>query len=160
MAHNEQLEFLRAVAAREQQDKREQPAGNEADERNEHKKAPKTGAPTLPPPPPHPTCPRHRPRLATEFVHPTRTTSYTLRWDPGADHVTRAKKIVYDVYQASARGGEDFTAPTYTTAADATSFVTPPLPADQAVFFVVRARDVAGNRDSNKVERQGQNLCV
>jgi len=89
-----------------------------------------------------------------------RTTSYTLRWDPATDNVTRTNKIAYDVYQASAPGGEDFSAPTYTTARGATSFVTPPLPADKAVYFVVRARDKAGNRDSNTVERQGQNLCV
>ena len=31
-------------------------------------------------------------------------------------------------------------------------------PAD--VLLVVRARDEAGNSDSNMVERQGQNLCV
>ena len=86
--------------------------------------------------------------------------SYTLRWEPATDNVTRPKKIVYDVYQAAAPGGEDFTAPTYTTAPGATSFVTPALPADQALYFVVRARDAAGNLDSNKVERQGQNLCV
>ena len=89
-----------------------------------------------------------------------RTTSYTLRWEPASDNVTRSKKIVYDVYQASAPGGEDFAAPTYTTAAGVISFFTPPLPADSAVYFVVRARDKAGNRDSNMVERQGQNLCV
>jgi hypothetical protein len=88
------------------------------------------------------------------------TTSYTLRWEHATDNVTRPKKIVYDVYQASAPGGEDFSTPTYTTAPGATSFVTPPLPADKAVYFVVRARDKAGNRDSNTVERQGQNLCV
>ncbi|HEV8248456.1 MAG TPA: fibronectin type III domain-containing protein [Gaiellaceae bacterium] len=88
------------------------------------------------------------------------TTSYTLRWDPATDNVTRSKKIVYDVYQASAPGAEDFSTPTYTTAAGATSFVTPPLPANQPVYFVVRARDKAGNSDSNKVERQGQNICV
>jgi hypothetical protein len=89
-----------------------------------------------------------------------RTTSYTLRWEPATDNVTRPKKIVFDVYQASAPGGEDFSTQTYTTAAGATSFVTPPLPTDQAVYFVVRARDRAGNSDSNTVERQGQNLCV
>ena len=88
------------------------------------------------------------------------TTSYTLRWEPAIDNVTRPKKIVYDVYQSSAPGGEDFSAPTYTTVPGATSFVTPPLPADKAVYFVVRARDKAGNRDSNTVEREGQNLCV
>jgi hypothetical protein len=89
-----------------------------------------------------------------------RTTSYTLRWDPATDNVTRSNKIVYDVYQASAPGHEDFSVPTYTTAAGVTSFVTPQLPVDQAVYFVVRARDKAGNSDSNTVERQGQNLCV
>ena len=57
-------------------------------------------------------------------------------------------------------GGEDFSVPTYTAAAGATSFDTPPLPADKTFYFVVRARDRAGNGDSNKVERQGQNLCV
>ena len=87
-------------------------------------------------------------------------TSYTLRWEPATDNVTRPKKIVYDVYQASAPGGEDFSRPTYTTAHGSTSFVTPLLPADKDVYFVVRARDKAGNRDSNTVERRGQNLCV
>jgi hypothetical protein len=89
-----------------------------------------------------------------------RTTSYTLRWEAATDDVTRSRKIVYDVYQASAPGGEDFSVPTYTTAAGVASFVTPQLPTDQAVYFVVRARDRAGNSDSNTVERQGQNLCV
>jgi hypothetical protein len=50
--------------------------------------------------------------------------------------------------------------PTYTTAAGVTSFATPPLPADKPVYFVVRARDQAGNIDRNTVDRQGQNLCV
>jgi len=88
------------------------------------------------------------------------TTRYTLRWDPATDNVTRSKRIVYSVFQASAPGGEDYSTPTYTTVPGATSFVTPPLPADRAVYFVVRARDRAGNSDANKVERQGLNLCV
>jgi hypothetical protein len=88
------------------------------------------------------------------------TTSYTLRWDPARDNLTPTWRIVYDVYQASTSKGEDFSAPTYTTAPGATSFVTPPLPADKAVYFVVRARDKAGNREANTVERQGVNLCV
>ena len=89
-----------------------------------------------------------------------RTTSYHLSWDPATDNRTPSSQIVYDVYQASAAGGEDFSAPTYTTPAGATSFDTPPLRTDKAFYFVVRARDKAGNSDSNKVERQGQNLCV
>jgi hypothetical protein len=89
-----------------------------------------------------------------------RTTTYRLRWDPATDNVTPSRRIVYDIYQAGAPGAEDFSTPTYTTGAGATSFTTPPLAADKPVYFVVRARDKAGNRDSNTVERQGQNLCV
>jgi hypothetical protein len=89
-----------------------------------------------------------------------RTTSYTLRWSPATDNLTPPRRIVYDIYQASAPGGEDFSTPTYTTPAGATSFATPQIAADKLVYFVVRARDKAGNRDSNTVERQGQNLCV
>jgi hypothetical protein len=89
-----------------------------------------------------------------------RTTSYHLTWDPATDNVTPSNRIVYDVYQATAPGGEDFSAATYTTPAGATSFDTPPLPTGKSFYFVVRARDQAGNRDSNTVERQGQNLCV
>ena len=93
-------------------------------------------------------------------IGPGRTTSYHLRWNPATDNVTPSSKIVYDVYQARRSGGEDFSTPTYTTPAGVTSFDTPPLPADKYFYFVVRARDQAGNRDSNTVERRGVNLCV
>ena len=89
-----------------------------------------------------------------------RTTSYNLSWDLATDNVTPSRKIVYDVYQADAPGAEDFSTPTYTTSPGATSFTTPSLPTDKYFYFVVRARDEAGNSDSNMVERQGQNLCV
>jgi hypothetical protein len=89
-----------------------------------------------------------------------RTTSYRLAWDPAKDNRTPSEKIVYDVYQATSPGGEDFSTPTYTTSTGATSFSTPPLPTDVTFYFVVRARDQLGNRDSNTVEREGQNLCV
>ena len=89
-----------------------------------------------------------------------RTTSYNLSWDSATDNVTPSRKIVYDVYQVDAPGAEDFSTPTYTTSPGATSFTTPSLPTDKYFYFVVRARDEAGNSDSNMVERQGQNLCV
>jgi hypothetical protein len=89
-----------------------------------------------------------------------RTTRYHLSWQPATDNVTPSDKMVYDVYQATSPGGEDFSMRTYSTARGATFMNTPPLPTDQTFYFVVRARDLAGNRDSNTVERQGQNLCV
>lgn len=91
---------------------------------------------------------------------PPRSASYHLVWRPAADNATPADKLVYDVYQATTAGGENFSSPTYTTPAGATSFSTPALPGDKTYYFVVRARDPAGNRDANTVERQGQNLCV
>ena len=85
---------------------------------------------------------------------------YGLQWQPATDDSTPASKIVYDIYQATAPGGEDFAKPTYTSDPGVTSFGTPPLPDDAAYYFVVRARDKAGNRDTNRVERVGMNLCV
>lgn len=87
------------------------------------------------------------------------TSSYHLAWDPAKDNVTPSAKIVYEIYQATKPGGEDFSTPTYTTAPGATSFETPQLTTNNSFYFVVRARDRAGNEDSNAVEREGQNLC-
>src|SRR5439155_16897498 len=42
------------------------------------------------------------------------TASYHLSWDPAADKVSPSTAIIYDIYQASASGGEDFAMPTYT----------------------------------------------
>jgi len=93
-------------------------------------------------------------------IGPERTSSYHLTWEAATDNVTPSSKIIYNVYQATTAGGENFSQPTYTTAAGVTSFDTPQLPLVKTFYFVVRARDQAGNEDSNTVERQGQNLCV
>lgn len=89
-----------------------------------------------------------------------RSSRYHLGWRAATDNVTPSRKIVYAVYLATRPRGEDFTKPTYTTSPGATSFTTPLLRADRLYYFVVRARDAAGNRDSNRVERAGENLCV
>ena len=93
-------------------------------------------------------------------IGPERTSSYHLTWEAATDNVTPSKEIVYNVYQATTAGGEDFSKPTYTTAPGVTSFDTPQLPSDKYFYFVVRARDQAGNEDSNTIEREGQNLCL
>jgi hypothetical protein len=91
---------------------------------------------------------------------PTRSTPYNLKWSPASDAVTPARQLVYEVFQTSVSGGETFSTPTYTTPPGATTFMTPPLPDDRPYYFVVRARDRAGNREANKVERLGANLCL
>jgi hypothetical protein len=85
---------------------------------------------------------------------------YHLSWRPATDDKTPQKELVYDVFQAAAPRGEDFRKPSYTSDPGATSFTTPPLTSDKSWYFVVRARDRAGNRDRNRVERQGENLCL
>jgi hypothetical protein len=86
-------------------------------------------------------------------------TSYHLMWEAATDDVTPSSQIVYLIYRATTRGGENFSRPTYRTAPGVTSFETPKLLATKTFYFVVRARDRAGNIDSNAVEREGQNLC-
>jgi hypothetical protein len=88
-----------------------------------------------------------------------RTSSYHLTWEPATEK-NRHSRMVYEVYQAATRGGENFSTPTYTTAPGITSFDTPQLPTEDTFYFVVRARDRAGNEDSNTLEREGQNLCL
>jgi hypothetical protein len=84
---------------------------------------------------------------------------YRLRWKPARDDRTPANQIVYLVYEARAPHGERFSHPTYTSAPGAKALTTPPLPGENSHYFVVRAMDAAGQRDSNRVERQGENLC-
>jgi hypothetical protein len=86
--------------------------------------------------------------------------SYNLTWDAATDDVTPSSKIVYDVYTSTTSGGEQFSRPSWTAAVGATSFRTPAVSADTSSYFVVRARDRAGNEDRNKVERRGVNLCL
>ncbi|HEY1284693.1 MAG TPA: hypothetical protein VGF04_01275 [Solirubrobacterales bacterium] len=74
--------------------------------------------------------------------------------------MTRADLILYDVYLATTQGGEDFSTPTWTTEPGATSFRTPGLPSHGTFYFVVRARDQAGNEDANRVEVLGSDPCL
>jgi hypothetical protein len=84
---------------------------------------------------------------------------YRLSWKPARDDTTRRSRIVYDIYRATSRKGERFAHPTWTSRRGATSFTTPPLSSKHTYWFVVRARDRAGNRDRNRHEVEGVNLC-
>jgi hypothetical protein len=83
---------------------------------------------------------------------------YKLSWRGATDDRTPSAKIVYEISVRRTLHGRDFSVATYTTNTGATAFTTPPLPSD-SVYFVVRARDQSGNRDRNRVERQGVNIC-
>jgi hypothetical protein len=81
---------------------------------------------------------------------PGETTPYSLSWQAATDNRTPASQLVYDIFMASTPGTENFLQPNWTTAPGATTFRTPGLPSHGIVYFVVRARDQAGNEDGNK----------
>jgi len=78
--------------------------------------------------------------------------SVSVNWSAATDNVTPQSQLVYLLYQAAAAGGENFLAPTYTTAPGATSFSAGKLAINTKYYFVVRARDQAGNIDANTAE--------
>ena len=56
--------------------------------------------------------------------------------------------------------GEDFSHPTWTTLPGAATFRTPGLASHGDAYFVIRARDTAGNEDANTHEQRGIDPCV
>jgi chitodextrinase len=82
-----------------------------------------------------------------------------LSWAAASDDLSAAAAIVYLVYTSTSAGGEDFHAATATTAAGATSLRVRGLTAGTRYYFVVRARDQAGNLDGNVVERAATALA-
>jgi chitodextrinase len=79
--------------------------------------------------------------------------SVLLSWAAATDNVTPSAQIVYLVFQASSPGGQNFGSPTLVTAPGATSQRVTGLQPGATYYFVVRARDAAGNVDTNSVER-------
>jgi hypothetical protein len=78
--------------------------------------------------------------------------SITVQWSGATDNVTQPDQIVYLIYQATAAGAQSFAAPSFTTAPGATSYSIGKLPINTRYYYVVRARDQAGNIDPNKIE--------
>jgi Fibronectin type III domain len=83
--------------------------------------------------------------------------SIRLTWNAATDDVSTSGQIVYDIFRATASGGEVYSSPTYTTAAGATTYLIPQqypplLQPSTGYDFVVRARDMAGNEDLNVTE--------
>ncbi len=84
-------------------------------------------------------------------VNPVRA---RLAWAAAADDVTPPAALVYDVYVAPSAGGQNFAAPTVSSAPGATTVVVGGLTPATTAYVVVRARDQSGNRDGNTVERR------
>ncbi len=76
----------------------------------------------------------------------------TLNWNAASDDTTPASGIVYEVYQATSSMAQNFTSPTAKTQAGATTHTITGLAAATKYFFIVRARDAAGNVDKNTTE--------
>ena len=80
-----------------------------------------------------------------------------LFWLPASDNVTHPENIVYDVYSSLTQHREDFNKPPRATSAPgAASIAIQEVNAATSYFYVVRARDVAGNSDQNNVEGHAQ----
>lgn len=75
-----------------------------------------------------------------------------LSWNPASDNASTGSEIVYAVYATDAAGAEDFTTPVLLTDPGQTSVDVGGL-GGSPQFFVVRARDRAGNEDANTLER-------
>jgi hypothetical protein len=78
----------------------------------------------------------------------------TIGWAAAADVATPTNQILYDVYESQTPGGEDFTKPpAATSTAGALTITLTGIAPNTTTYFVVRARDLDGNRDSNVVEQ-------
>ncbi|NOZ69991.1 MAG: fibronectin type III domain-containing protein, partial [Deferribacteres bacterium] len=83
-----------------------------------------------------------------------------LTWNAATDNVTASSNIVYLIYLSTTSGGQNFQTPNYTTAAGATSYAVTGLNSSTTYYFVVRAKDEAGNVDNNTVEVSATTLSL
>ncbi len=94
--------------------------------------------------------------LGLDSVTNVTATTADLAWKDAIDDKSATADIVYDVYESTTAGGQDFTAPPRATSEKgATKMTLTGISPATKLFWVVRARDAAGNRDSNKVEKNG-----
>ncbi|GEM_PF-1330165 len=75
-----------------------------------------------------------------------------LTWNAATDNVTASSNIVYLIYLSTTSGGQDFQTPNYVTAPGATAYAVTGLNSSTTYYFVVRAKDEAGNVEQNTVE--------
>jgi Fibronectin type III domain len=87
------------------------------------------------------------------------STTLDLQWTAATDDHSAAADIVYDVYESATKGGEIYTKPTAVSAAGATTVTLSGLASNTLLYFVVRARDKAGNETTN-IEEQSATTFV
>ncbi|HEC97679.1 MAG TPA: fibronectin type III domain-containing protein [Nitrospirae bacterium] len=88
------------------------------------------------------------------------STDIDLTWTAASDNVTPQSNIVYLIYISSTSGGQDFLVPAILTTAGATTYPATGLVSSTTYYFVVRAKDEAGNVDTNTVERSATTLSA
>ena len=79
-------------------------------------------------------------------------TRITLAWEPAKDDVTAQPRISYAVYAGPKSGAQDFSKPLAIVPAGSGGALMSELVPGSNYFFVVRARDEAGNEDKNSEE--------
>jgi hypothetical protein len=85
---------------------------------------------------------------------PASPASLLVTWKAATEAGVDASAFSYHVYLATSAGGENFAAPTATSAPGSTSFVLDKsLNASTKYYVVVRAVDPAGHEDGNSVEQ-------
>ncbi|MDH5327800.1 MAG: fibronectin type III domain-containing protein [Gammaproteobacteria bacterium] len=87
-------------------------------------------------------------------VYTVSNSELRLNWSDAIDNGTNAANMVYDIYASTTSGGQDFTTPNYSVTG-ATSYIIGGLQESGRYFYVVRARDLEGNQDTNTVELRG-----
>lgn len=91
---------------------------------------------------------------------PASTTAIDLSWATAQDDRSAPAQIRYEIYVASSSLRQNFSTPSYMANTGATTYQVTGLNVATKYFFIVRARDEAGNSDSNLTERSATTLQV
>ncbi|MDH5719198.1 MAG: fibronectin type III domain-containing protein [Spirochaetia bacterium] len=76
----------------------------------------------------------------------------TLSWNAASDNVTPDSGIKYEIFHSEISGVFNFLSPSHITTEDILTFTVPMLNPSTTYYFVVRAKDAAGNIDQNTIE--------
>ena len=86
------------------------------------------------------------------FAEGLSTNEIRLTWSAATDNESLSQDIVYLIYLSTTSKGQNFSSPNFTTSAGATSYTISGLTPSTTYYFVVHARDKAGNVEQNSVE--------